>query len=95
MGSGATWQTTNDGTRGTAWAQHWVPDAANFPCIQHVVFGHDAKRKLQQHPHATGLDTGCCYGGQLTALILPEQRLVSVPARRVYTEPKSKAASAK
>ena len=29
-----------------------------------------------------GLDTGCCRGGALTGLVLPEFRLISVPSRR-------------
>jgi Calcineurin-like phosphoesterase len=63
---------------GTPWGEAW-------PGPAHVVHGHDAVRGLQQHRHATGLDTGCVYGRALTALILPERRLVSVPARREYT----------
>ena len=31
-----------------------------------------------------GIDTGCCHGGRLTGLLLPEFRLVSVPSRRDY-----------
>ncbi|MCR9244538.1 MAG: metallophosphoesterase [bacterium] len=44
-----------------------------------VVFGHWARRGLVVTPHAVGLDTGCCYGGELSAWIAEEDRIVQVP----------------
>lgn len=53
---------------------------------ERVVFGHDAISGLQLHPLAVGLDTGCVYGRELTAVVMPEGRLVSVQAKRAYQE---------
>lgn len=64
-------------TGGRPWAERW-------PGPRFVVFGHDALRGLQRHPHALGLDTGCVYGGQLSAVWLPERRLVQVKAHRAW-----------
>ena len=60
------------------------PWAAAWRGPEHIVFGHDAVRGLQQYPLATGVDTGCVYGRELTALELPSRRIYKVPARRRY-----------
>ena len=53
------------------------PWAGRYGGPVRVVFGHDAIRGLQRWPFALGLDTGCCYGGRLSALVLPDDRVVS------------------
>lgn len=43
-----------------------------------VVFGHWARRGLSVGERAIGLDSGCCYGGRLSAWIAEEDRIVQV-----------------
>lgn len=45
-----------------------------------VVFGHWARQGLIRTDNVIGLDTGCCYGKQLTAWIAEEDRIVQVEA---------------
>lgn len=51
-----------------------------------VVFGHWAARGLVRRPRVRGLDSGCVWGGALSAWIAEEDRVVSVPARRAYQQ---------
>jgi hypothetical protein len=60
------------------------PWALKWQGPEWVVFGHDAVRGLQQYPLATGLDTGCVYGRCLSAILLPEGRIVQVSALKRY-----------
>jgi protein phosphatase len=52
-----------------------------------VVYGHTPVPAPEWLNHTLNIDTGCVFGGRLTALRYPEKELVSVPARRMYCEP--------
>mmetsp|Transcript_36845 Transcript_36845/g.79553 ORF Transcript_36845/g.79553 Transcript_36845/m.79553 type:complete len:414 (+) Transcript_36845:94-1335(+) len=67
----------DNGTVPKAWATLW-----RGPEL--VIFGHDARRGLQQEDYAIGLDSGCVYGKKLTGVILPEREFVSVDAVREH-----------
>lgn len=51
-----------------------------------VVYGHTPVYEPEWLNSAINIDTGCVFGGKLTALRYPERELLSVPARRVYWE---------
>lgn len=63
---------------GPLWASRWRGPPK-------VIFGHDAITGLQRWRWAIGLDTGACYGGHLSALVLPEGRIVQQRAFDTYS----------
>jgi protein phosphatase len=52
-----------------------------------VVYGHTPVPEPKWVNGTICLDTGCVFGGRLTALRYPERELVSVPAAEVYYQP--------
>ena len=51
-----------------------------------VVYGHTPVPEPEWLNRTINIDTGCVFGGRLTALRYPELELMSVPARAVYAE---------
>ena len=61
--------------------------AASYRGKAAVVYGHTPVPEARWHNNTINIDTGCVFGGSLTALRYPEQELVSVPAERVHYKP--------
>jgi protein phosphatase len=62
------------------WADDYRGEAA-------VVYGHTPVPDARWVNNTLCVDTGCVFGGRLTALRWPEKELVSVPAVQTYYEP--------
>ena len=52
-----------------------------------VIYGHTPVLDAAWLNNTINIDTGCVFGGSLTALRWPERELVSVAAQQVYAEP--------
>ena len=63
------------------------PWAQDYRGAAMVVYGHTPVPEATWVNNTICIDTGCAFGGRLTALRYPERELVSVPARRVYYQP--------
>jgi protein phosphatase len=61
--------------------------AADYRGKAAVVYGHTPVPYADWLNNTICIDTGCVFGGKLTALRYPERQLVSVPARKTYYEP--------
>ena len=78
----------NGGIEGPRWHDHVAPGG------KLIVFGHDAPGGLvvkrppgagpDARPYLVGLDSACVFGGQLSAYLLEENRIVQVAASRPW-----------
>lgn len=62
--------------------------AAEYRGKAMVVYGHTPVPQPEWLNNTIDIDTGCVFGGKLTALRYPEKELVSVPALQTWVEPK-------
>lgn len=63
------------------WAQQYDGEAW-------IIYGHTPVKEARQIKHTFNIDTGCVFGGKLTALRYPEFELRSVPSTMPYVAEK-------
>jgi protein phosphatase len=61
--------------------------AARYKGQADVIYGHTPNSSPQWRNKTINIDTGCVFGGQLSAVQWPERTIVSVPARHLYAMP--------
>lgn len=59
------------------WAKHYHGDAF-------IVYGHTPVKECRFVHHTVNIDTGCVFGGKLSALRYPEKTIESVPSRQPF-----------
>lgn len=63
------------------WAQYYQGDAW-------IVYGHTPVKQPRTINHSINIDTGCVFGGELTALRYPELETISIPSSMPFVEEK-------
>ncbi|NYF24007.1 bis(5'-nucleosyl)-tetraphosphatase PrpE [Sporosarcina sp. JAI121] len=63
------------------WAKHYKGNA-------YIVYGHTPVTDARFVNNTANIDTGCVFGGKLTALRYPEMKTVSVPSRQPFVPEK-------
>lgn len=63
------------------WAKHYKGSSW-------VVYGHTPTKEVRFKNRTVNIDTGCVFGGKLSAIRYPEMEIVSVPSLQPYIEEK-------
>jgi diadenosine tetraphosphatase ApaH/serine/threonine PP2A family protein phosphatase len=53
---------------------------------ERIIYGHTAAVSIKYRKNTVGIDTGCLYGEKLSAYILPDDKILSVEAKKVYED---------
>jgi protein phosphatase len=61
--------------------------AAEYRGQAMVVYGHTPVPEPEWLNRTINIDTGCVFGGKLTALRYPEKEIISIPAAGIYCKP--------
>ncbi|MCM8525299.1 MAG: metallophosphoesterase [Lentisphaeraceae bacterium] len=69
--------TKNRSSKLRPWYHEYPPEKLNNKI---TVFGHWAQPLPRVYKNFRCIDTGCCYGGNLSCIILPEDKIVKVPS---------------
>ncbi len=67
----------SDAPNAKPWADYWSGQPF-------VIYGHTPRPNILERPGSIGIDTGCVYGGHLTAYVVEDGSLVQVRARKAY-----------
>ena len=78
--------------KGNAAKRSDAPDAApwadSWGGSPFIVYGHTPRPRVLERKGSIGIDTGCVYGGHLTAYIIEDKSLVQVLAHKAYAHSK-------